>query len=102
MRILLYQSIRELLINIVKYAQAKTATVSLRKHDRVVHVLVEDDGRGFLVNPDGFHVSTEGGGFGIFSIQERFQHLGGSIRVESMPRHGTKIFLDLPLAQPAD
>jgi PAS domain S-box-containing protein len=100
-RILLYQSIRELLINIVKYAQAKTATVSLRKHDRGVHVLVEDDGRGFLVNPDGFHVSTEGGGFGIFSIQERFQHLGGSIRVESMPRHGTKIFLDLPLAQPA-
>ena len=101
-RILLYQSIRELLINVVKYAQAKTAQVSLHKDDRGLHVLVEDDGKGFLVNPDGFHMSKEGGGFGIFSIQERFQHLGGSIRVESIPHHGTKISLDLPLAQPTD
>ena len=101
-RVLLYQSIRELLINVVKYAQAKTAQVSLHKDDRGLHVLVEDDGKGFLVNPDGFHVSKEGGGFGIFSIQERFQHLGGSIRVESIPHHGTKISLDLPLAQHTD
>ncbi len=60
-RILLYQSIRELLINVVKYAQAKTAQVSLHQDDRGLHVLVEDDGKGFLVNPDGFHVSKEGG-----------------------------------------
>ncbi len=100
-RILLYQSIRELLINVVKYAQAQTATVSLRKDDQGVHVCVADDGKGFSMDQDGFQVSKEGG-FGIFSIRERFQHLGGSLRIESGPRWGTKIILDLPLAEHAD
>jgi PAS domain S-box-containing protein len=100
-RILLYQSIRELLINVVKYAQAQTATVSLRQDNQGVHVRVEDDGQGFPMNQDGFQVSKEGG-FGIFSIRERLQHLGGSLRIESGPSCGTKITLDLPLAERAD
>jgi signal transduction histidine kinase len=85
----------------VKYAQAQTATVSLRKDDQGVHVHVEDDGKGFPMDQDGFQVNKEGG-FGIFSIRERLQHLGGSLRIESGPRGGTKITLDLPLSERAD
>ncbi len=97
-RVLLYQSIRELLINVVKHAHAKTATVSLDRNARKVHVCVEDDGQGFLISPDGFQVGS-GGGYGIFSIKERFQHLGGALTVDSRLRHGTRISLDLPLVQ---
>jgi signal transduction histidine kinase len=100
-RILLYQSIRELLINVVKYAQAKTATVSIHHDDQGVHVRVEDDGKGFPMDQDGLQVSKKGG-FGIFSIRERLQHLGGSLKIESGSLCGTKITLDLPLAERAD
>ena len=97
-RVLLYQSIRELLINVVKHAKAKTATVSLDRNAQKVHVCVEDDGQGFLISPDGFQVSSSGG-YGIFSIKERFQHLGGALTVDSRLSHGTRISLDLPLVQ---
>lgn len=97
-RILLYQSIRELLINIVKHAQAKTATVSLDRNTQKVHVSVEDDGQGFLMSPDGFQMNKSGG-YGIFSIKERFHYLGGELRVESRLRYGTRIDLELPLVQ---
>jgi PAS domain S-box-containing protein len=97
-RVLLYQSIRELLINVVKHAKAKTATVSLDRNAQKVHVCVEDDGQGFLISPDGFQVSS-GGGYGIFSIKERFQHLGGALTVDSRLSQGTRISLDLPLVQ---
>jgi PAS domain S-box-containing protein len=99
-RILLYQSIRELLINVIKHAHAKTATVSLDRNGQMVHVCVEDDGNGFVVSPDGFHVSHKGG-YGIFSIQQRFQHLGGSLTVESQQHRGTRIALELPLVPAA-
>jgi signal transduction histidine kinase len=97
-RVLLYQSIRELLINVVKHAKAKTATVSLDRNAQKVHVCVEDDGQGFLISPDGLQVNS-GGGYGLFSIKERFQHLGGALTVDSRLSHGTRISLDLPLVQ---
>ena len=97
-RVLLYQSIRELLINVVKHAKAKTATVSLDRNAQKVHVCVEDDGQGFLISPDGLQVNS-GGGYGLFSIKERFHHLGGAITVDSRLNHGTRISLDLPLVQ---
>jgi len=95
-RILLYQSIRELLINVVKHARAKTAKVSLHHDDQHILISVEDDGKGFLLNPQGPMIGREGG-FGLFRIRERFQHLGGAMSVESRLRHGTKIYLRLPL-----
>jgi signal transduction histidine kinase len=97
-RILLYQSVRELLINVVKHAHAKTATVFLDRNGQMVHVSVEDDGRGFVVSPDGFRVSS-GGGYGIFSIRERFEYLGGGLTVESQLNRGTRINMELPLVQ---
>jgi len=97
-RILLYQSVRELLINVVKHAHAKTATVFLDRSGQMVHVSVEDDGRGFVISPDGFRVSN-GGGYGIFSIRERFEYLGGGLTVESKLNRGTRIDMELPLVQ---
>jgi PAS domain S-box-containing protein len=97
-RILLYQSVRELLINVVKHAHAKTATVFLDRNGQMVHVSVEDDGRGFVISPEGFRVSSRGG-YGIFSIRERFEYLGGGLTVESQLNRGTRINMELPLVQ---
>jgi signal transduction histidine kinase len=94
--ILLFQTVRELLTNVVKHAQSDEATVSLEQHMGTLRIEVRDNGVGFdLVavkkNTENFSK------FGFFSIGERMQALGGTFEVESMPGHGTIARLTLPV-----
>ncbi len=95
---LLFRMVRELLINIVKHAQAHKVKVSIRKVDSEVCVGVEDDGVGF--NPSGIvSMPTEAGGFGLFSIRERLEQLGGHLEIKSKPGHGTRVTVMAPLKE---
>ena len=94
-RVLLYQSIRELFVNIVKHAQAENAQLTIKSDDNTVSLCVEDDGRGFDENATPFRMEKDGG-FGLYRIQERFHYLGGDIKIKSKPDQGTKIYLKLP------
>jgi PAS domain S-box-containing protein len=94
-RVLLYQSIRELFVNIVKHAQAENARLTIKSDASTISLSVEDDGRGFDENVTPFHMEKDRG-FGLFRIQERFNYLGGEIKIKSKPDHGTKISLKLP------
>ena len=94
-RVLLYQSVRELFVNIVKHAQAKNARLTVKGDNHSISLSVEDDGRGFDETAIPFHMEKQGG-FGLFRIQERFQYLGGEIRINSKLGQGTKILLELP------
>ncbi len=89
MNILLYQSIRELLFNIVKHAEAKNIYVTIRKEDHAV-ILIEDDGIGFDLTQVNMDKST---GFGLFSIKERLDHLGGEFIISSEMGKGTQVML---------
>jgi PAS domain S-box-containing protein len=95
LRILLYQSVRELFINIVKHAQAQHARLSVQSDPAGLNLFVEDDGRGFDAPASAFHFDKEGG-FGLFRIQERLHYLGGAITIDSKPHQGTRISLVLP------
>ena len=95
MRVLLYQSVRELFVNIVKHARAKHARLAVASDSGTITLCVEDDGCGIDENVTPFHMEKEGG-FGLFRIQERFQYLGGGIKIESKPGQGTRIILMLP------
>ena len=95
LRILLYQSVRELFINIVKHAQAQHARLSVQSDFSGLNLCVEDDGRGFDEPTSAFHFDKEGG-FGLFRIQERFHYLGGAVTIDSKPHQGTRISLVLP------
>jgi len=93
--LLLFQSIRELLINASKHSGAGQATVSLTRRDGKLHVEVRDRGKGFDI-----HAKADGGdpaNFGLFSIRERMMALGGSFELESEPEKGTRALLVLPL-----
>jgi len=95
-RALLFRNVRELLINIVKHARAGKVKVSLRKVDEHIKVTVEDDGVGF----DPVEVrarAAQRAEFGLFSIRERLEQLGGQIEIESRPRHGSRISMIAPL-----
>jgi len=95
-RVLLFQAVRELLINVVKHAQAQSVEVSMQRVSGHVQISVEDDGVGFDVLPIGRHWS-EVKGFGLFSIRERLDHLGGQCKINSQPGQGTQVTLVAPL-----
>jgi PAS domain S-box-containing protein len=95
-KVLLFRSVRELMINIVKHAQARNARVTIRREGGDVNIDVEDDGVGIQdVRRDPRLKSN--GGFGLFSIRERLHYLGGRVQVESGNGQGTRITLMVPL-----
>lgn len=100
-RTTLYRSARELIVNVIKHSGAKRAEVAVRGEDSTIWVRVHDEGQGFIVPPEGFHASKEGG-FGLFSIQERLGRLGGALTVTSSPGSGTTVILEAPLAAEGD
>jgi PAS domain S-box-containing protein len=95
LRILLFKTLRELLINIVKHAQAQKAKVSLKREDDNIQITVEDEGVGFdasKIDPYGKTIR-----FGLFNIRERLESIGGDVVVESKPGYGTRVTLVAPL-----
>ena len=95
-RVLLFQAVRELLVNVVKHAQARNVKVSMRRDGSDMRITVEDDGVGFYAVPIGSRWSRSEG-FGLFSIRERLDYLGGHLEVESESGHGTRATLVAPL-----
>jgi PAS domain S-box-containing protein len=95
MKILLFQSVRELLLNAVKHAQVNTAQVSLRRISGAMELMVSDQGVGF--DPQAAIPHTGRAGFGLFSIRERLDLLGGTLEVESAPGQGSRFRLLAPL-----
>jgi len=94
--VLLFQATRELLFNIVKHAGVKAAHVQVAQLDGWVRITVEDYGGGF----DPSHLRVEGGssgGFGLFSIRERLDLLGGKLEMQSAPGRGSRFTLVAPL-----
>lgn len=95
-RLLGFQIVRELLMNVVKHAQARQATISLQRSDHALRLEVVDDGVGF--DPDlclsGLRAE---GGFGLRSLADRLRPLGGSLEVHSAPGQGTRVTVLLPI-----
>ena len=100
--ILLFQSVRELLINVTKHARTANASVSLRVRGGTLQIEVRDRGIGFdsRLPVEGTSASQSSPSFGLFSIRERMKALGGRLTIESMPGRGTTATIWLPLAAP--
>jgi PAS domain S-box-containing protein len=103
----LFQAVRELLWNVVKHARATEANVVIERPPSPdgqpsghVRVTVEDHGAGFDAATRAA-LPSEHGGFGLFSIAERIDLLGGTMQVDSAPRRGTRVTLTAPLDLPA-
>jgi len=97
-KILVFESVRELLFNALKHAQISRAQVRLElMGEREMRVTVSDEGAGFdtcRLLPAG-----DGGGFGLFSIRERIGLLGGRVEIDSAPGRGSRVALAVPHGQ---
>ena len=93
-RVILFQTVRELLGNVVKHANAKNIRVFIAREEAALQVRIEDDGLGMGSSADAANGPS---GFGFFSIKERLQYLGGQLDVVSEPGWGTRVTLQVPL-----
>ena len=98
LRGLLFQSVRELVMNALKHAGPCeiSVTVSQRENDLVVQVA--DDGAGFDPSRAGASRDRKGG-FGLFSIRQRLEGLGGRLEIDSTPGKGTTATIDVPVGE---
>ena len=94
--VLLFQTVRELLQNVVKHARSKRATVRCAtNHDKLM-IDVIDPGVGFEVQAVD-RLPTRHGGFGLFNIRERLKLMGGNIDIHSVIGEGTTVRIRVPL-----
>jgi PAS domain S-box-containing protein len=92
----LFRSLGELLINVVKHARTRRAEVSIRRSGHTIRITVKDNGAGF--NPSEIKGQNDKtGAFGLFSIRERLNHFGGYLDIRSEPGRGTRATLVAPL-----
>jgi PAS domain S-box-containing protein len=92
----LYRTAQELLFNTVKHAQVNEAKVRVRPWGGYIYLSVSDRGRGF--DPGTLGEAT---GFGLLSIRERIELLGGRMEIRSAPGQGSTFFVIVPTSAAA-
>lgn len=96
MRVLLFQSARELLLNVVEHAGTDRARVVLREKDGLILIAVEDSGKGF--DPGGPARSAGAPGrLGLVGVRERLGLFGGRLEIVSSPGSGTRVTAIMPV-----
>lgn len=95
-KVLLFKTVRELLVNCVKHSQASYVKIDLDCSDTALCLLIQDDGMGMADMTVGESSLSELG-FGLMSINERITYLGGEFKIESQPHNGTVVTLQIPL-----
>lgn len=92
-----FRAARELLINVAKHAQVASAEIAATEQDGCLVLSVTDDGIGFDARAVAMSKPTARGGYGLFSVRERINFLGGDIQIDSTPGDGTVAVLTVPL-----
>jgi len=96
--VLLFQSVRELLINIRKHAETHQAMMTIEQSHGDLCITVRDEGIGAdLAAATANQPSASSSKFGLFSIRERMLAIGGRLEINSSPGRGMTACLILPL-----
>ncbi len=100
LRTLVYYCLGELLFNVVKHAHVDRAIVRLIRQDNQLVVAVVDEGVGFDPASPAAQEPGPSGGFGLWSMNQRLNALGGRMERESTPGKGSCVRLFVPLTEP--
>ena len=95
-RTTIFRAIRELLINVAKHAQTNVAQINCdQPASGQLSISVTDQGRGFD-SERAFSSPAKDSGFGLISVGERIEFIGGRMTVDTMPGYGTTITIVFP------
>lgn len=86
----LFLIVQEGLANVVKHAKAKSCTLTLADTERQVVMILADDGAGFKAD------TVKRGSYGLSTMQERAQKLGGTTEIVSKLGSGTRVKVSIP------
>jgi signal transduction histidine kinase len=90
----LYRVVQESLTNVRKHALASQVEVGLEFRQESVRLLIQDNGIG-AVQETAEH--SPPGSFGLFGLRERVQLLGGTVVVQTAPKSGFCIQVEIPV-----
>lgn len=97
LRVFVHQSLRELLLNVTKHAGVSQAVIMGYREGEELVWGVRDEGAGFDATD-----SRGGEGFGLHSIKERLEILGGRLHIQSAPGEGCRVEMHLPVMEEAE
>lgn len=86
----IFRIIQELLTNIIKHAEATEVVVQFSQDEKLLNVMVEDNGKGFDLSKTAY-------GYGLTNIEKRLERIEGSFNIDSSFGNGTTIILTIPL-----
>ena len=91
----LFRIVQEVLTNISKHARASTVRIGIDASEGRLRIRIEDDGVGF----DPSRVKKAGGrqGWGLMTMAERAEGIGGSFSIDSRTGRGTAVSVEVPL-----
>ncbi|MGZ8559859.1 MAG: triple tyrosine motif-containing protein, partial [Chitinophagaceae bacterium] len=82
----IYLIMKEAINNIVKYADCTSTSIEIKKEQAILKIIISDNGKGF--NP-----ATTDTGNGLLNMKQRADLINATLKVESSPGQGTRIFL---------
>lgn len=97
LRTLLFRALRELVFNVAKHANVDTAHLRVRRENGTCIGEVWDEGSGF--DPDQLEQENPNDHFGLYSIRERIDLVGGSFTIDAAPGEGTHVAITVPLSE---
>ncbi|HJQ22862.1 MAG TPA: PAS domain-containing protein [Blastocatellia bacterium] len=96
----LYRVVQEALTNVLKHAQATRVSLILRAAADSVLAIIEDNGRGFDADAS-LRAAAPHYKLGLVGMRERVLLVNGTLNIESLPDHGTTVYVRIPLAEDA-
>jgi signal transduction histidine kinase len=96
-----FRIVQEAMVNAEKHARATEVRVRLCYAENAFACSIRDNGVGFdtAAPPEG---TSPAGGFGLPSMTQRAESVGGELRITSAPGEGTEVAFTVPLAAPAE
>lgn len=95
LELLIFRLVQESLTNIHRHSGSKTALIRMEREENVVHLRIEDQGRG-MSRERLAEIQSHGTGVGIRGMRERVRHFRGDLVIESNGS-GTRVHAILPL-----
>ena len=83
----LFRVAQEALCNVRKHSRATSASISLRYGTGLAVLKIKDNGQGFAT----IRHQTGRHGYGLSTMRERAERLGGKFEIETAPGHGTEV-----------
>jgi signal transduction histidine kinase len=90
----MYRIAQEGIHNALKYAQADRIAVELVTKKKYIHLIIADNGKGFLYGQEEENGIAH---LGINNMQERSHMINGSMKIDSRPGKGTRIQIKVPV-----